>query len=166
MFSSIDRSIELLFFMTRVSRRRVNTIIEARIYEVFWEHLAQLNTTPLIKEFLQSLLSKSEQIMLSKRLAIALMLAKGYTYASIDETLKVSKATITTIQRQLFTGAPGYTKAIKLLKKSAQKQVTWDKIEELLLKLSPPAHVGSAQFSRKSALGKALHKRKIQRQVL
>ena len=101
--------------MTRVSRRRVNTLIETRIYEVFWEHLAQLNTSNLIREFLQSLLSHSEQIMLSKRLAIALMLAKGYTYASIDDTLKVSKATITTIHRQLNTGAPGYTRAITLL---------------------------------------------------
>ena len=152
--------------MGRVSRRHLNKFMEDRIYAVFWEHLALLKTPSLIKEFLHSLLSATEQVMLAKRLAIALLLSRGYTYKEIDEAIKVSKATVATIHRQLLVGAPGYTKAIKTIQDRKTKEARWDALEETLLKLSLPARYGSNKYRVKSQIGKELYKRKLNRSQL
>ncbi len=62
--------------MGRISKRRIDPEIEERIFEIFWDYLASLRNPEDINEFLASLLSYTEQVMLSKRLAIALLLAK------------------------------------------------------------------------------------------
>src|SRR3990167_9459780 len=98
--------------MGRISHRKLDTWTEERLHEVFWEHLASLTTPVLVKEFLKSLLSYTEQVMLAKRLAIAILLSRGFTFEAIDQTLKVSKSTVNTVKKQLLLGAAGYTRAI------------------------------------------------------
>lgn len=152
--------------MTRISRRYLHKDLEERLHEVLWEHVARLNTPSLIKEFFQSILSSTEQVMIAKRLAIALLIAKGYTHEEIDESLKVSLSTISAIHRQVLSGAPGYARAIELTRKQKSKEAFWDGIEEILLKTSLPARYGSAKHQLKSDIGKELYKRKRQRDFL
>lgn len=152
--------------MGRVSRRRIDPEIEQRCLEIFWDLLAQLKTTAEIHEFLQSLLSYTEQMMLSKRLAIALLLAKGYNYEEIDQTLKVSKSTVGTVHKQILVGATGYKRAIDKILRQEKNEEFWDKLEEIALSLSTPSRYGSARFQSKSETGKSLSKRKRQRSTL
>lgn len=152
--------------MGRISRRHLNSALEERVFELFWEHLARLSSPVLMKEFLKSLLSKTELTMLSKRLAIAILLSKGYPYKYIDETLKVSMATIGTVQRQIMTGAPGYERAIIQANKQRGREAFWDSLEEALLQLSLPARVGSTKHQIKSMIGKDIRRRKFQREVI
>ncbi|OGG11652.1 hypothetical protein A2Z00_01195 [Candidatus Gottesmanbacteria bacterium RBG_13_45_10] len=150
--------------MGRISRRHLNSVLEERIHSVFWEHIASLHSASYVKEFLQSLLSHTEQVMLAKRLAIAILLSRGYTYQKIDDTLKVSKATISTVHRQLLSGATGYKQAVLESNKRRSNQAMWDALEKFLLSISLPARHGSTKFQLKSEIGKGLRKRKFQRE--
>lgn len=151
--------------MTRISKRRIDKLIEQRMYEIFWEHLASLNSSVLVKEFILNILSYNEQVIIAKRLAIAILLARGYTYAEIDQTLKVSMATVGSIHKQILIGAPGYVSAIKATQKRKSQEEFWDMIEEILLKLSAPAKIGTPTHDRKSEKGKKLYLRKLKREV-
>ncbi|MDO8486807.1 MAG: Trp family transcriptional regulator [Candidatus Curtissbacteria bacterium] len=152
--------------MGRVSKRKINPQIEERIFEIFRDYLATLKTPLGIKEFLQSLLSNTEQVMLSKRLAIAVLLARGFNYEEIDETLKVSKSTVGMVHRQISTGAQGYQKAIKHVLAQEKNQKFWNNLEELLIQLSPQKMYGSSAWQRKSQASKVIARRKRQLEAL
>ncbi len=146
--------------MGRVSRRKIHPELEERMFEVFWEYLASLRDTKDIKVFLVSLLSYTEQVMLVKRLAIAILLSKGNNYEYIDETLKVSKSTVGTVHKQIMTGAEGYRRAVDHILKESGKQRLWNDLEELIIKLSLPKQYGSPEWEQKSAAGKAVAKKR------
>lgn len=145
--------------MGRVSKRRIDPEIEERIFEVFWDYLATLRKSEEISEFLVSLLSFTEQVMLSKRLAIALLLARGYNYRDIDETLKVSTSTVGTVHKQILVGAPGYKKATEKILKREKMENLFNNLDEILIKLSGPKRYQSPVWEEKSRRGKGLAKR-------
>lgn len=145
--------------MGRVSRRRIDPEIEERIFEVFWDYLATLRKPEEINEFLVSLLSFTEQVMLSKRLAIALLLGRGYNYRDIDETLKVSTSTVGTIHKQMLVGALGYKKAVERILKREKLENLLNNLDEILIKLSRSKRYKSQAWEEKSQRGKSLAKR-------
>lgn len=152
--------------MTKVSRRILNKELEKHIFELFIKTIADLKNPVEVTNFLEDLLSPSEKIMLVKRLAIAILLLKGYTYDAIDETLKVSRPTIMNVSYFLKYGKSGYEKVAGRIIGLQKKEELLDKIEELLLKLSPPKRYGSPAFYKKQELGKNLYKRKLKRSML
>ena len=78
------------------------------MYQVFEESISHLKNRGDIENFVDDLLTPTEKIMLSKRLAIAVLLAKGYNYRDICQILKISSSTINSvIKHQLINGA-GY----------------------------------------------------------
>lgn len=145
--------------MGRVSKRKIDPEIEERIFEIFWDYLATLRKSEDIQEFLVSLLSFTEQVMIAKRLAIAVLLNRGYNYEEIDETLKVSPSTVGTVHKQMLVGAPGYKKAIERISKKEKLEGFWNNLEELMIKLSRPKRYGSSGWEQKSKQGKELAKR-------
>lgn len=146
--------------MGRVSRRKINPEVEARVFEIFRDYLAHLRNPLDIQEFLLSLLSYTEQVMIAKRLAIALLISRGFTYEHIDQTLKVSKSTIGTVHKQILIGAMGYKKAVSHILDKEKKENLLNTLEEIILRLSPPKAYGSSGWERKSDKGKSLAKRK------
>lgn len=145
--------------MGRISRRRIDPEIEERIFEIFWDYLATLKKPEDIHEFLVSLLSYTEQVMFSKRLAIAVLLAKGYNYRDIDETLKVSTSTVGTVHKQILVGASGYTKAVNKILTKEKIENVFNTLDEILIKMSGPKRYGSLTWEQKSKRGKVLSKR-------
>lgn len=152
--------------MSKVSRRVLNKELESHIFELFLKTIADLREPSDVQNFLTDLLSPSEKIMLVKRLAIAILLTKGYTYDAIDETLKVSRPTIMNVSYFLKHGENGYQKVVEKIIKSQKREEILDKIEEVLLKLSSSAAVGSSRFLTKQKAGKDLYKRKTRRSLL
>ena len=146
--------------MGRVSRRHINKDVEERIFEIFRDYIAHLSNLSDIQEFLVSLLSYTEQVMIAKRLAIAVLLSRGFNYEYIDQTLKVSKSTVGTVHKQILTGAPGYKRATSYILGKEKRESLWNSLEEILLKISPPKRYGSAAWQGKSEEGKTLAKRK------
>ena len=145
--------------MGRVSKRKIDPEVEERIFEIFWDYLATLRKPEDIQEFLISLLSFTEQVMIAKRLAIAVLLNRGYTYEEIDESLKVSPSTVGTVHKQILVGAPGYKKAINRISKREKLEGFWNNLEEIMIKLSGPKRYKSLAWEQKSQKGRFLAKR-------
>lgn len=152
--------------MTKVSRRILNKELEQYIFELFIKTIVDLKTSIDVANFINDLLSPTEKIMLIKRLAIAILLTKGYTYDAIDETLKVSRPTINHVSYWLKHGNSGYQKVVEKIITTQKTEAFWDRLEELLLKLSRPGMVGSLRFEKRQKAGKELYKRKKMRSEL
>ena len=146
--------------MGRISGRRIEPDIEERIFEVFWAYLVSLKHPHEMQEFLKSLLSRMEQVMLAKRLAIAVLLERGFNYEYIDETLKVSKSTISSVQKQLQSGATGYQLATKSILANRTNESLWNTLEEIMMNVSLPKRHGSEAWKKKSEAGKRIAKQK------
>src|SRR3989338_7673621 len=150
--------------MTKVSRRHLDKELENYIFNIFIKSIADLDNQLDIKNFLDDLLSPTEKIMLIKRLAIAVLLTKGYTYDQIDHTLKVSRPTIMNVSYFLKHGkSGGYQKMANKVLNDQKKAAFFDKIEEILINLSPPKLYKSAAYDRKKKLGRELFIRKLLR---
>jgi uncharacterized protein YerC len=66
-----------------------------------------------MKLFLRDLLTKSERIMLGRRILIAQRLVAGETYDAIQSELGAGPGTIAGVERWLQDQVPGYEKAIQ-----------------------------------------------------
>ncbi len=152
--------------MPRISNRYLHKDIEQYLCDILWDYLAALNNRESVREFVDSILSSTEQIMIAKRLAIAVLISRGYTFEIIDDKLKVSKATIAGVHHQLQSGAVGYKKAVEHIEKKRDSAQKGDSIEEFLLKLIPPAAPGSNRFLVKSSVGKTLYRNRKRREVI
>lgn len=82
-----------------------------------------------IKLFLRDLLTPSERIMLGRRIIIARMLIAGEQHRSIEQTLRVGKATIWRVQQWLEDQFPGFETAIKEMEKEFDRRATKGKLE-------------------------------------
>lgn len=149
-----------------VSRRKINKQLETYIFTLFVKTIIDLKTEADVADFLQDILSPTERVMLTKRLGIAILLTKGYTYAAIDETLKVSSPTINHVSYWLKHGNRGYQRVVEKIVSNQKKETTLDAIEEILLKLSRPGIIGTTRFEKRQKTGKELYTNKLKRSML
>jgi len=103
--------------MSQVSRNPLSKESNYEIQATLWWLLARLNSDSDIKIFLNGLLTKTEKIMLAKRLAIAFLLNKNYNHRDIRDALKVSTATVSKIKEAIDKTEGSYEIFIKKLEK-------------------------------------------------
>lgn len=115
--------------MPQVSRHQLKPHVKQEIVSSLWWVFADLKTEKEIGLLVEDLLTQTEKTMLAKRLAIALMLTKGYSYEIIMITLKVSSSTVAHIRNGLDRGGSGYKLAIK-------KLMTHEKVEKFLKEIA------------------------------
>jgi len=99
--------------MANISKREVSTKVQRRIEK---ELRGQMTSNP--SAFLEELFTKTERIMLAKRLAVMFMLESGYSFAAIERLLKVSPTTIAKIWREQKEGK--YSKLIARCRRAAR----------------------------------------------
>lgn len=139
--------------MPQVSKYPLSKNTEKRLYELFWETISNLKDSVKTEEFFNDLLSPTEKIMLSKRLAIAVMLINGYDYLTIRSTLKVSPGTIGSISVWLKYSGAGYRKVVeRLLKK--------EKFEDIVSKLESAVELITPQKTFNKVMSKGFPKGK------
>lgn len=73
--------------------------------------------TKQMSQFLDAFLSKTEKIMLAKRLAIVFLLSEGVEETKIADTLAVTQPTVSRIKLWYETKGSGYKVAINKIKK-------------------------------------------------
>lgn len=113
--------------MAQVSKYPISKEIYDRIFEIFIKTLIKLKAKKEAEEFVQSLLTPVERIMLAKRLAIAFLLEKGYEYRQIQRIIRVSLPTIASVNIVRKYSSEGYKNIItKILKE--------EKLDDLLEK--------------------------------
>ena len=86
-------------------------------YQNLQEFITLLENKDQVASFLKDLLTHTEMKMLAKRIQIAKMLLEGHAYRAIRGYVKVSDATIATINNKLETGGEGLKTAMGYLKK-------------------------------------------------
>ena len=124
--------------MPHVSRFPLKDQIKKEITQSLWWILAKFSTQNEIERFLGELLTPTEKTMIAKRLAIAAMLTKGYSYKDIGDVLKVSPTTILNIRNWLERGGEGYKTAIKKLAEKEVMDNFWQEVGEILKWMAGP----------------------------
>lgn len=135
--------------MTQVSRYPIHKSVEKRMFEIFTTTISHLKNTEDIEEFLHDFLSPVEKIMLAKRLTIAVLLAKGYSYPSIKSILRVTPTTISTVSLSLKYSGNGYKKMVEKILSDEKRDNFWQKIEDVLAKI-PHAKGSDWSYQRKT----------------
>ncbi|QQG40965.1 MAG: hypothetical protein HYV37_01430 [Candidatus Levyibacteriota bacterium] len=126
--------------MAQVSKRYLHKDVEERILDLFWMSLAMLSTKEKISMFLDDLLSPTEKLMLSKRLAIAFMLIKGHDYPLINNKLKVSNQTIWNVKTNLTHRGKGYKMAVEQIMSKEKWEKFWQDLDHFLTQALPPKY--------------------------
>ena len=124
-------------YMTQVSRYPVHKDVEKRIFAIFKKTIADLKNSEEIEDFLEDFLSPVEKIMLAKRLSIAVLLAKGYTYPSIKSMLRVTPATIASVSVNLKYSGKGYKNVVEKILQDEKLDEFWQKMEDILSTIPP-----------------------------
>ena len=115
--------------MPHLSSKRVKKDIFKRMTNEFINAVAELKTKEEIKGFLRELLTPTERVMLAKRLAIILMLKKGYSFKAVEKTLKISSSTSLRFWRSLKTKP--FVFLLKDMKKREARKKFWEELERL-----------------------------------
>ena len=119
--------------MSQVSKYPISKNIADRIFEIFLTTFTHLKNKDEADQFISDLLTPTEKIMLSKRLAISFLLERNYDYRTIQKTLKVSTGTITSVNMSRKLGSEGYKKVVaKIMKKEALVKILEDSVIKLL----------------------------------
>jgi uncharacterized protein YerC len=124
--------------MTQVSKHFMSPKIQAKVYDVFIESIKNTKTSGEVINFLNDLLSPTEKIMMSKRVAVAfLLLEDKYTYSEISKILKVSRGTIAKINAVFALQGKGFRKTLgDILKRKIAKSAL-SELTDILTPLPP-----------------------------
>lgn len=123
--------------MSQLSKTHLEGIIQKELFDLFYYIINSFDAVFKAQDFFNELLTKTERVMLVKRLAIALLLSKGYTYRNIRLVLRVSFPTIRSVQFWLDHGGAGYQKAITKLIQREETAGFLAKVDRILDKTSP-----------------------------
>lgn len=119
----------------QVSKQKLNKTIEKQIFSILYQLVADTKTPEEAQALLADLLSETERQVFAKRLAIALFLDKGRNYENIKHTLKVSSATIASVQTLM--GNEGIQLALTKVKAEAWADEWAGKISSFVEKIIP-----------------------------
>lgn len=126
--------------MAQVSKYPIPKEVADRIFEIFLDAFVKLRDRREAEQFLTSLLTPTEKIVLAKRLAIAFLLEKGYDYETIKKVLRVSSPTIASVKLVKNYMGEGYERIIgRILRDQKIKNF----IEKSIINLISPMAVGS-----------------------
>jgi uncharacterized protein YerC len=119
----------------QISKQKLNKTIEKQVFDIYYQLIADMKSAEEAKVLLSDLLSDTERQVMAKRVAIALFLDKGRSYENIRTTLKVSSATIASVQEQM--GNPGYQMALQKVKAEEWADQWAGRISSIVGKILP-----------------------------
>lgn len=141
--------------MTQISKYPVSKKVYNRIFDLFLGIFSKLNTKQEVSDFFDEFLTPTEKIMLAKRLAINILLAKKFSYGEISELLRVSSATITSVSDKYKYG--------KTLNKITRDLINKEDIEGFWLEIAEAftsmGTVGTKGTGGWKNLNKEIHKK-------
>lgn len=145
--------------MAQISRHKLNPQKNDQIINNFVSTLRELSTDEKAYEFLSSLFTPTEIVMLSKRLSAAYLLRKGNTQRQVAATLHLSPATVNHVNQMFKDQSTELQKILDKLIKRQNIANTLDKIDIAVDTILPPKGNWKSHFQRLSA-----KKQKLQNQ--
>lgn len=132
--------------MPHVSRHKVDKEVFRSIHDRLIEVLAGFTERRDLSDLLDDLLTKTERTMIAKRLAIAVMLHKGYPFGVISRTLKVSEGTISIMRERIDRGGKGFEKALIRLEKEKKLAVLLANLDKVIRFFATPPIAGKENW--------------------
>ncbi|KKT42100.1 MAG: hypothetical protein UW30_C0002G0011 [Candidatus Giovannonibacteria bacterium GW2011_GWA2_44_13b] len=117
--------------MPHVSRRKLKKKVFKKISSELSDFITKASSSQEIGWIFRELLTPTEKIMFSKRLALFLMLERRYSFASIGRTLKITPQTVVRFWKK--TKEPGYAPLVKRVEKNKKGIGFLKDLEEMLL---------------------------------
>ena len=122
--------------MPHVSRKKLKKKVFIKIGEQLADTIVKANSARELRWIFKELITPTERVMLAKRLAIMLMLERGYSFNIIQKTLKVTPQTIVRFWK--ITKQGSHKPVIKEISFSKAKKDFWRELEKLILLGMPP----------------------------
>jgi len=94
--------------MPKISYNKISKEVEHKIWKALVGVLAKIDNELVVQKFLDDFLTPMEKIMLSKRLMISVLLQQNINIGAICALLKVSKATVNSVKREIIKSGEGY----------------------------------------------------------
>lgn len=116
----------------RVSEHKLNPSLKNQVIKTFAQTLVDMTKLSEVETFLKDFFNEGELETFAKRLAIAYWLKKGRSYTNIKDNLKVSSATIATIEKQMKN--PGFVLGLKKMEAEEWANVWAEKIQKFVRK--------------------------------
>lgn len=104
--------------MPKISKNKLDKTAHDFLSNNLISALADLNEKKDMASFMDSLFTQTERLMLAKRLAIAVLLERGFSYKKISGLLKVSSVTIGVVRNSIMKNNDSY---MQLIRKIASK---------------------------------------------
>lgn len=108
--------------MAQVSKQLISPLIEAKIRNLLVDCIRRCQDQDSAADFVDDLLTDTEKTMIAKRVAIALMVLKGYSSEDIEQKLKVSSATVWRVKTWLMVKGKGYRALLAGVIKQDERQ--------------------------------------------
>ena len=118
--------------MTQLSKRPVDKDVYNSIRDDFLWVLQSIRNPQDVKAFYYDFFTKTERVMFAKRLAVAMMLHKQFSYEDIVYILHVSTSTINRVSEWLDKGGEGTKKFLEKRMRSEEMEDFWKKVGKTL----------------------------------
>ncbi len=118
--------------MGQISKRELSSKVKRQLQEALWQAIIRVTTSNDAEQFINDLLTETEKVMLAKRLAIALLLEKGYEYRTIRDVLKVSTGTIMMVGDRLRREGWGFRQVSQKLERDRKIKALLTKIGDMV----------------------------------
>ena len=90
--------------MPQVSTKRIKKEVATELADQFLTFLALATSKSQARILANELLSQTERVMLAKRLAIVVLLVRGYSFTQIEEALGITRQTVVRVWKHMKTG--------------------------------------------------------------
>lgn len=109
--------------MTQVSKRKLDYKIENELLDSLSYAVKELKTKSEVDKFLSSALTKTERIMIAKRILTAFLLKNNVEDKKISDTLKLTPASITRMKMWSSLNNEGFDVIFNKLSKKGKEDV-------------------------------------------
>jgi len=109
--------------MTHVSKRKIEPEIEKHILDSLTLLVKDLDSVPDTEKFLSSILSETERIMIAKRVVSAFLLRHDVESEKIQDTLKLTPATVARLKLWIQTHQEGFDVIFNKLEKQRRSEI-------------------------------------------
>lgn len=90
--------------MAHVSTKRIKKKVASELADQFLTFLALAHTKHEARILAHELFSQTERVMLAKRLAVVVLLVRGYSFSQIEKALGVTAQTVARIWKETKEG--------------------------------------------------------------
>lgn len=87
--------------MAKVHHRRLTATQQHAVHDILWHTLGAFGASENSRRLLSKILTRSEKIMLGRRVQVAKMLLEGKSYTAVQRRLRVGESTIISVYEWL-----------------------------------------------------------------